>query len=381
MGFRTTISYILWPLTMWYAVGVAVRNFFYSVGLKKQEAPHITTIGVGNLCTGGSGKTPHVEYLLRLLSHNHRVAMLSRGYKRKSKGFVLDDGSHDAIQLGDEAAMIAAKYPDVQVAVCEKRIDGVKRLMSLELEGKSPEPDDDNAVLTPDTERESSPEVIVLDDVFQHRAIKPSINILLTEYRHPYFRDHILPFGNLREFRTARYRATMVIVTKCPAVLNPVEKHNIIHDLKLQNYQKVFFSYLKYGDLRSMDGHDAGIDLRHMDRVLVVTGIAHPEPMVEELRRSCKVQHMAFPDHHAYNKRDMDRIREAFGSLQGQRKVIVTTEKDAVRLRGLTEGLPFYVLPIEVAFHKESDKDFDQIIGSSVRENISFLSKLSIWNH
>lgn len=381
MGFRTTISYILWPLTMWYAVGVAVRNFFYSVGLKKQEAPHITTIGVGNLCTGGSGKTPHVEYLLRLLSHNHRVAMLSRGYKRKSKGFVLDDGSHDAIQLGDEAAMIAAKYPDVQVAVCEKRIDGVKRLMSLELEGKSPEPDDDNAALTPDTERESSPEVIVLDDVFQHRAIKPSINILLTEYRHPYFRDHILPFGNLREFRTARYRATMVIVTKCPAVLNPVEKHNIIHDLKLQNYQKVFFSYLKYGDLRSMDGHDAGIDLRHMDRVLVVTGIAHPEPMVEELRRSCKVQHMAFPDHHAYNKRDMDRIREAFGALQGQRKVIVTTEKDAVRLRGLTEGLPFYVLPIEVAFHKESDKDFDQIIGSSVRENISFLSKLSIWNH
>lgn len=381
MGFRTTISYILWPLTMWYAVGVAVRNFFYSVGLKKQEAPHITTIGVGNLCTGGSGKTPHVEYLLRLLSHNHRVAMLSRGYKRKSKGFVLDDGSHDAIQLGDEAAMIAAKYPDVQVAVCEKRIDGVKRLMSLELEGKSPEPDDDNAALTPDTERESSPEVIVLDDVFQHRAIKPSINILLTEYRHPYFRDHILPFGNLREFRTARYRATMVIVTKCPAVLNPVEKHNIIHDLKLQNYQKVFFSYLKYGDLRSMDGHDAGIDLRHMDRVLVVTGIAHPEPMVEELRRSCKVQHMAFPDHHAYNKRDMDRIREAFGALQGQRKIIVTTEKDAVRLRGLTEGLPFYVLPIEVAFHKESDKDFDQIIGSSVRENISFLSKLSIWNH
>ena len=381
MGFRTTISYLLWPLTMWYAVGVAVRNFFYSVGLKKQEAPHITTIGVGNLCTGGSGKTPHVEYLLRLLSHNHRVAMLSRVYKRKSKGFVLDDGSHDAIQLGDEAAMIAAKYPDVQVAVCEKRIDGVKRLMSLELEGKSPEPDDDNAALTPDTERESSPEVIVLDDVFQHRAIKPSINILLTEYRHPYFRDHILPFGNLREFRTARYRATMVIVTKCPAVLNPVEKHNIIHDLKLQNYQKVFFSYLKYGDLRSMDGHDAGIDLRHMDRVLVVTGIAHPEPMVEELRRSCKVQHMAFPDHHAYNKRDMDRIREAFGALQGQRKVIVTTEKDAVRLRGLTEGLPFYVLPIEVAFHKESDKDFDQIIGSSVRENISFLSKLSIWNH
>ena len=371
MSFRTTISYILWPLTMWYAVGVAVRNFLYSVGLKKQEAPHITTIGVGNLCTGGSGKTPHVEYLLRLLSKDHRVAMLSRGYKRKSKGFVLDDGAHNPTLLGDEAAMVATKHPEVQVAVCEKRVDGVKQLMEQERVEQQGEEE---------VHISTAPDVIVLDDVFQHRRIKPSINLLLTEYRHPYFKDRILPYGNLREFRTARYRASIVIVTKCPAVLNPVDKHNIIHDLKLQNYQKVFFSYLKYGSLQAIDGKNANIDLRRLDNLLVVTGIAHPEPMVAELHRSCKVRHMCFADHHAYSKRDITRIREAFESLPGTRKIIVTTEKDAVRLRGLTGDLPVYVLPVEVAFHKDKDLDFDQVILSTVRENISFLSKLSIWN-
>jgi tetraacyldisaccharide 4'-kinase len=371
MGFRTTISYVLWPLTMWYAVGVAVRNFFYSIGLKKQEAPHITTIGVGNLCTGGSGKTPHVEYLLRLLADNYPTAVLSRGYKRKSKGYIVDDGSHNPDLLGDEPAMIAGKFPQVRVAVCEKRIEGVHKLMAQERVEQQGEEE---------VHISTAPDVIVLDDVFQHRRIKPSINILLTEYRHPYYKDRILPYGNLREFRTARYRATMVVVTKCPSQLNPVEKHNIIHDLRLQNYQKVFFSYFKYGPLQTLDGRAAHIDLRHMDCVLAVTGIAHYEPMVEELKKSCKVQHLAYADHHAYSKRDMAHIREVFESMQGSRKTIVTTEKDAVRLRGMTDGLPIHVLPIEVAFHKEADKDFDHLIDSTVRENISFLSKLSIWN-
>ena len=371
MSFRTTISYILWPLTIWYAVGVAVRDFLYAIGLKRQEAPHVTTIGVGNLCTGGSGKTPHVEYLVDLLSKEHSVAMLSRGYKRKSKGFVLDDGSHNPALLGDEPAMIAAKHPEIQVAVCEKRIEGVRRLMEQERVEQQGEEE---------IHISTAPEVVVLDDVFQHRHIKPSINLLLTEYRNPYFRDRVLPYGNLREFRSARYRASMVIVTKCPAVLNPVERHNITHDLRLQNYQKVFFSYLKYGPLQTLDGKAADIDLRHMDGVLAVTGIANPAPMVDELKRSCKVHHLRFGDHHAYTKRDMVRIREAFDAMPGSRKAIVTTEKDAMRLRGLADGLPIDVLPIEVAFHKSAERDFDYLIESSVKENISFLSKLSIWS-
>lgn len=371
MSFRTTISYVLWPLTMWYAVGVAVRNFLYSMGMLKQEAPHITTIGVGNLTTGGSGKTPHVEYLLRLLADKYPTAMLSRGYKRKSKGFVLDDGSHDVALLGDEPAMMAAKFPQVQVAVCEKRIEGVRELMAQE-----------RVEMVGDEERHISlaPSLIVLDDVYQHRRVKPNINILLTEFRYPYFRDRILPYGNLREFRTGRSRAGIVVVTKCPANLNPVDRHNIVHDLKLQNYQKVFFSYLKYGPIAKLDGTAADIDLRRMDAVLALTGIAHPEPMVDELRRICKVQHLGFADHHDYTKRDIVRIRGAFEAIKGQRKVIVTTEKDAARLKGLTGDLPVYILPVRVAFHKTDDQDFDQVIESTVKENISFLSKLSIWS-
>ncbi len=377
MSLRKNISYLLFPLTMWYAVGVRFRNLFYAFGIKKQEAPHITTIGVGNLSTGGTGKTPHVEYLLRLLADKYPTAMLSRGYKRKSKGFVLDDGSHDAAQLGDEPAMIARKFPHVQVAVCEKRVEGVKRLI------EKPEiPDNPDNPETPEIPEhpEQSPQLIILDDVFQHRAIKPSINILLTEYSHPYFKDHILPYGNLREFKKARFRANIVIVTKCPAMLNPVERYNIVHDLRLQNYQKVFFSYLKYGIMQTLDGKTAQIDLRRVDNVLCITGIAHPGPMLGELRRSTKVQHLAFADHHDFNTRDIAHIKEAFGALSGNNNIIVTTEKDAMRLRGKTEGLPLYVLPVEVAFHKENDKDFDVLVESSVKENISFLSKLSIWN-
>ena len=376
MSFRTTISYILWPLTMWYAVGVGVRNLLFAFGIKRQQAPHITTIGVGNLVTGGTGKSPHVEYLLDLLADRYRTAMLSRGYKRKSKGYVLDDGSHDAALLGDEPAMMARKYPQVQVAVCEKRVEGVRRLMEL------PDPPDPSATSegTDAPDAPFAPEIVILDDVFQHRQIKPNINILLTEYRHPYFRDRILPYGNLREFRSARRFAGIVIVTKSPAKLNPIEKHNIINDLRLANYQKVFFSYLKYGAVQTLGGQPADLDLRHMEQVLVVTGIAHPEPMLEEVRRRCKVQHLAFADHHDYTRRDVARIRAVFEALPGQRKVVLTTEKDAERLRGLTGDLPVYVLPVKVAFHKDGDLDFDRLIESSVRENISFLSKLSIWS-
>ncbi len=379
MSLRKNISYVLFPLTIWYAVGVWFRNLLYAVGIKKQEAPHITTIGVGNLSTGGTGKTPMVEYLLRLLADRYPTAMLSRGYKRKSKGYQADDGSHDAVLLGDEPAMIARKFPQVQVAVCEKRVEGVKRLME---EPVLPDQGDETEESheTDESDRNRVPKLIVLDDVFQHRAIKPNINILLTEYRRPYFNDHILPYGDLREFKSARYRAGVVIVTKSPAVLNPVEKHNIVHNLGLLKYQKVFFSYLKYGEIKTLQGASAHVDLRKTDCVLAVTGIAHPEPMLEEIKRSCKVQHMSFADHHAYTARDVERMKEAYESMPGKRKIILTTEKDAVRLHDMVKGLPVYVLPIEVAFHKEQDVDFDQYITSAVQENISFLNKLSIWN-
>ena len=376
MSLRKNISYLLFPLTMWYAVGVRFRNLFYALGIKKQEAPHITTIGVGNLSTGGSGKTPHVEYLLRLLADRYPTAMLSRGYKRKSKGYLLDDGSHDPALLGDEPAMIARKFPQVQVAVCEKRVEGVRRLMTAPKNLDNPE----NSESQESSETPSTPQLIILDDVFQHRAIKPSINILLTEYSHPYFNDHILPYGDLREFKKARFRANIVIVTKCPAKLNPIEKHNILRELKLQNYQRIFFSYLKYGDLQTLGGSNVSVDLRRADNILCITGIAHPEPLLAELRQYTKVQHLPFADHHDFTSGDIARIKETFATLPGSNNLIITTEKDAIRLRGKIDSLPVYILPVTVAFHKENDKDFDTLIESSVRENIMFLSKLSIWS-
>ena len=209
---------------MWYAVGVWFRNLMFSLGLKRQVAPPVTTIGVGNLCAGGAGKTPHVEYLLRLLSPHYETALLSRGYRRHTKGFLLDDGCHSPSRLGDEPAMLAGKFPKLTVAVCEDRVEGVRRLLQSEL----------------------PPQVVVLDDVYQHRSIKPTVNILLTEYHKPYFSDHIMPYGDLREFRSARRRARMVIVTKAPEQLDPISRHSFVSRLRLRPHQKVFFSHIHY---------------------------------------------------------------------------------------------------------------------------------------
>ena len=272
--------------------------------------------------------------------------------------------------------MIATKFPHVKVAVCEKRLEGVQHLMERPPLAESSE----NQENTETQESDTVPQLIVLDDVFQHRRIKPSINILLTEYGHPYYNDHILPYGDLREFKNARFRANIVIVSKCPAVLNPVERHNIAHDLRLQNYQKVFFSYLVYGQPTTLDGRPTDIDLSRIDNVLAVTGIAHPDAFIAELKQRTRTQHLAFADHHDFSASDIARITSAFEALPGSNKIILTTEKDAMRLHGKTGKLPVYYLPITVAFHKEKDLDFDALIESTVRENISFLSKLSIWS-
>lgn len=357
MSFRKTVSWLLFPLTMWYAVGVWFRNLLFTLGLKRQTSLPVTTIGVGNLCAGGAGKTPHVEYLLGLLSEECRTALLSRGYGRRTHGYVADDGSHSASQLGDEPAMVAGKFPQVRVAVCEKRVAGVQKLLQ---EGEVPE-------------------VVVLDDVFQHRYIKPTMNILLTEYGHPYYEDRVLPFGDLREPRSGRFRANMVIVTKSPEKLNPIEKHNMVSALGLLAYQKVFFSYVHYEDPVPLMGGGA-VPLDTLDSVLAVTGIAHPEPMLEHVGRACAVTSLRYGDHHRFTQSDIKRIRKAFEQLKGERKVVLTTEKDAARLRELggevLAGLPIYCLPMTVRMHQNEAYSFDETIRGLVRENALFLEKL-----
>ena len=358
MSFRKTVSCLLFPLTMWYAVGVWFRNLLFDLGIKRQVSPNITTIGVGNICVGGAGKTPHVEYLLRLLADQYPTALLSRGYHRKSHGFVLDDGSHSASRLGDEPAMVAAKFPNVQVAVCEKRVTGVEKLL----------------------QQSQPPQVVVLDDSYQHRYIKPTINILLTEYGNLYCNDHILPYGNLREGRRGHYRANIVIVTKSPQTLNPIDKHNIVNRLKLKPFQKVFFSYIHYCDPLPLMG-TAPLPLQTIESVLLVTGIANPDPMIQYVSGLCEVKTIRYADHHRFTTADIKRIRLAFVQISNDRKLILTTEKDAARLRELADkevmsGLPIYYLPIEVRIHQNKEMNFDQTVQTIVHDNSLFQERM-----
>lgn len=354
---RKSISYCLFPFSMWYGIGIFFRNMAFEIGLKKQTAPHVTTIGLGNLACGGTGKTPHAEHLITLLQNDYRVAYLSRGYKRESKGFQIASEGCDARLLGDEASMIARKFPKIMVAVCEKRVEGVRRLMEME----------------------QPPQVIILDDVYQHRSIKPTINILLTEYQNPYFKDHILPFGNLREFRSARSRANIIIVTKTPSNIDPISKHNIINELGAQAYQKVFFSSIGYQQPRQLYGNES-TQLNNYENILLVTGIAHPEPLEKHVSRYSKVKTMAFGDHHEFSDGELQQIAANFAEM-GERSIVLTTEKDAQRLRSeraysILGNLPIYYIPIGTVIEGNKDFNFDSTIQKSVKENITFLDKL-----
>lgn len=360
MSLRKKISWCLLPLTMWYGVVVALRNLLFDLGILKQHPSPITTIGVGNLACGGTGKTPHVEYLLRLLQNDYKLALLSRGYRRESKGFVMNDATigteERAKMLGDEPAMVAGKFPKVTVAVCEKRVEGVERL----------------------SEMDEPPQVIVLDDVFQHRHIKPSLNILLTEYGRPYYKDHILPMGDLRESRRAHRRADIIIVSKSPAKINPIERRNVTTQLKARRHQKVYFSYLRYGEIVPINGSKP-IGLSDVKNALVVTGIANPAPMLRYLKQTCKVQHLSFGDHHAFDKEDIEKICEAYESLPQAQRIVITTEKDAVRLmsedcREKMKGIPLYSLPIEVAFHENKEESFEEAVRSRVKESTRWIA-------
>ncbi len=330
-AFQLIIAILLLPLSIWYAAGVAVRNGLYRMGLKKSVRPQVPTIGIGNLRMGGTGKTPHTEYLIRLLQgEKSKIALLSRGYGRKTRGFVLADSHSDATTLGDEPAMIASKFPDLTVAVCEDRVAGVERLMQL------PQP----------------PGLVLLDDVYQHRHIKPSLLILLTEYGDPFFNDAILPFGNLREFRSGRRRADIVVVTKCPPLLSESRQNEYRKKLRLDPHQSLFFSQIAYQEPQPLYNDNAWQPVKE---VLLVTGIAHPDPLKHYLETRYTVTHLHYPDHHDFGDADCHHIAATFHTLKEPSKAVVTTEKDAIRLlsssiKEILQELPIFYIPIQVSF-------------------------------
>lgn len=349
---------LLLPFSYLYGLITWVRNFLYDVGLFNiTQINEPTTICVGNLTTGGTGKTPHIEYLIRLLKENAEVATLSRGYGRKTSGFILAKTSNTAKEIGDEPLQFKLKFPEIGVAVGENRKKGIKKIMQARPEIKA----------------------ILLDDAFQHRSIKPSISILLTEYSNLFFNDILLPAGNLREGKYAYKRADMIIVTKCPDVITPLEKKIIQKDINLLPYQRLYFSYVTYSKPKLAFPEAKQFEteniLSKQYSVLALTAIANPEPFHNHLEKHTKeFTHLRFSDHHYFTKEDVTKIASAFANLKGEKKAILTTEKDLMRLQEpeIKEqllNLPIFYISIEVDFFEKEKEDFDKQIKNHVRIN------------
>lgn len=345
----------LLPFSWIYGSIVRFRNWLFDMGLKKSKSFSIPIISVGNITVGGSGKTPHVEYLIRLLHDKAKIAVLSRGYKRKSHGYVLAEESTTMPEIGDEPFQMHQKFSDIYVAVDAKRARGIENLQNDEA--------------TKDVD------VVLLDDAFQHRYVKPGINILLVDYHRLIIYDKMLPAGRLREPLSGKNRADIVIITKCPKDLKPMEFRVLTKAMDLYPFQKLYFTSIDYDTPKGVfEEKQIELDKLQDYHVLLLTGIASPKQMEHDLKPMTKdITNLSFGDHHSFKGKDIDRINDAFESMPEPR-IIITTEKDAVRLRE-TEGLyekvksNMYELPIKVSFMLDQQDNFNEKIISYVRKN------------
>ena len=345
----------LLPLSWLYGLAVWLRNLLFEMGVLKQHSFSIPIISVGNITVGGTGKTPHVEYLVKLLKDKVQVAVLSRGYKRRSRGYVLATDTTEVRDIGDEPYQIKRKFPTVYVAVDKKRTRGIDRLTS--------------------DEQTCKVGVILLDDAFQHRYVKPGINILLIDYHRLAIYDKLLPAGRLREPLSAKNRADIVIITKCPKDLNPMEFRVLTKTMNLYPYQELFFTTLDYRSLQPVFGGNQ-VELASLCgyNVLLLTGIASPEQMIQDLKPfEAHLVTMAFGDHHRFTPTEIGQINSRFAAMPAP-KIIVTTEKDAARLyhiEGLSDEVRqnIYALPVDIKFMLNREEEFNSKIISYVRKN------------
>ena len=351
---KELLRILLWPFSLVYGFITWLRNFLYdSHFLKPASFEEVKTICIGNLCAGGAGKTPHTEYLLKLLGDEYRAASLSRGYGRKTSGYyeVLEDSIPE--NSGDEPLQIKNKFPHTMVAVNENRVKGVKKIL----------------------EQNSATDVIVLDDAFQHRKIKCGLTILLTEYDNPYYNDVMLPAGRLRENIKGYMRADIIVVTKTPEYATAIDLKGVMKEINPRPYQYMFFSYLKYGNLYNIADKENIISAPQKlfrYKVLLLTGIANPQTMLTFIKEYADdLTHKAYPDHHNFTPADITEIINLYKTIEGDNKIIITTEKDAMRLRTYSaqlKDLSIFVLPIEVDFKNKSD-EFNEKILSYVNRN------------
>ena len=345
----------LLPLSWIYGLGVKLRNLFFEIGILKSRSFKVPVISVGNITVGGTGKTPHVEYLIELLHKKFKVATLSRGYKRKSKGYIVATKETTVHDIGGEPYQMKQKFPDVTIAVDKNRCHGITQL----------------------TEEDPKIDVILLDDAFQHRYVKPGVNILLVDYHRLIIYDKLLPAGRLREPLSGKNRADIVIVTKCPKDLKPMEFRVITKAMNLYPYQHLYFTTIGYGKLKPLFHEEKTIreldDLKDL-HILLLTGIASPKQLLHDLSPfTSHLTPMTFSDHHLFKPKDVERINKAFSELPSP-KLIVTTEKDATRLnkiQGLSDEVKshLYVLPIEIKFLLEQENMFNENIIGYVFKN------------
>ena len=334
------LRFLLFPFSIIYDVVTTIRNFFFNVGIFKQTSFKTPIIVVGNLSVGGTGKTPQIEYLIRSLKDNFKTAVLSRGYKRKTKGFVLLNNTHSSEDVGDEPLQYFKKFNNIDVVVDANRVAGITKLMS-----------------------DKSPEIILLDDAYQHRKVKGSFYILLTKYDDLFTDDFLLPTGNLRESRRGAKRADVILVTKCPNSLSKNSRGKIEKKLKKYN-KKVFFTSISY-DEKTSGNHTVLVDDLKNYEVLLITGIANPTPLLSFLKeKKVNFEHLNFPDHHHFSDKEIETIEKKYDSLKSSKKMILTTEKDYVRLESRIIKISF--LSIKTTFLHQQEEEFNSIIKSHI---------------
>ncbi|MBL0882886.1 MAG: tetraacyldisaccharide 4'-kinase [Chitinophagaceae bacterium] len=342
--FLTSFRVLLLPVALLYGLIIRIRNWMFDKQYLKSASFNFPLICVGNLAVGGTGKSPMVEYLLYLLSPQFNVGTLSRGYKRKTKGYALANVNTTALEIGDEPMLFHMKFPKIPVAVGEERLVAIPQLLQD----------------VPDLQ------AIILDDAFQHRSVNPGFNILLTEYSNIYVNDFFLPTGDLRDERRSAKRADIIVVTKCPADLSFEKKQQMIRNLKPRVDQKVFFTRIAYGVPYHIFNYEDEWLLTPRDEVLLVCGIANPKPLKEYLHeRTHTYYQQDFSDHHIFTIDDLNEIKEKFDAIHAKDKIILTTEKDAVRLLKFREelsSLPMYVLPIRHDFLFGEGEQFNRMV-------------------
>ena len=341
--FTRSIRFLLLPFALLYGLAVAIRNWLYDKKISKSVSFNFPLICVGNLSVGGTGKSPMVEYLIELLQPHVKVATLSRGYKRKTKGYGLANETTTALEIGDEPMQFHLKFPQIAVAVGEERLVAIPQLLHDR----------------PETG------VIILDDAFQHRAINAGLNILLTDYSNLFYNDWFLPTGDLRDERRSYKRAHIIVVTKCPAALSIDEKTKIAKQIKLQKGQHLFFTTIQYGQPYHIITKQPFV-LTPQQEILLVCGIANPQPLKAYLTaQAASFTELAYSDHHIFTIDDLKEIRNKYEQLQSKNKFILTTEKDAVRLLKFSDelrDLPLYVLPVKHQFLFDEGAQFDELV-------------------